>query len=133
MSTVRKAPSKAAAKPATQSAAKPAAKQAPQKVAAPSNGHVSLEPILAAVRKRLPKARHAEGEAFVNAFYRRMSEDELPQHSADGWAALAVDFLDFARARKPGAALVRLFNPTLKSQGWESAHTVVQIANDDMP
>ena len=33
---------------------------------------VSLEPILAAVRKRLPKARHAEGEAFVNAFYRRM-------------------------------------------------------------
>ncbi|HEV8695604.1 MAG TPA: NAD-glutamate dehydrogenase, partial [Lysobacter sp.] len=85
------------------------------------------------MRKRLPKARHAEGEAFINAFYRRMSEDELPQHSADGWAALAVDFLDFARARKPGTALVRLFNPTIKSHGWESAHTVVQIANDDMP
>ena len=72
------------------------------------------------MRKRLPKARHAEGEAFINAFYRRMSEDELPQHSADGWAALAVDFLDFARARKPGTALVRMFNPTLKSHGWES-------------
>jgi glutamate dehydrogenase len=28
---------------------------------------------------------------------------------------------------------VRLFNPTLKEHGWESAHTVVQVVNDDMP
>jgi glutamate dehydrogenase len=28
---------------------------------------------------------------------------------------------------------VRLFNSTIKSHGWESAHTVLQIANDDMP
>jgi glutamate dehydrogenase len=126
MSTAPKAPRKAASK----ATANPvAAKQAP----ANESQAVSLEPILAAMRKRLPKARHAEGEAFINAFYRRMSEDELPQHSADGWAALAVDFLDFARARKPGTALVRLFNSTIKSHGWESAHTVLQIANDDMP
>nr|WP_325063875.1 NAD-glutamate dehydrogenase domain-containing protein [Lysobacter panacisoli] len=85
------------------------------------------------MRKRLPKARHAEAEAFIRAFYKRMSSDELPQHDAQGWAELATDFLEFARARKPGAALVRLFNPTMKSEGWESTHTVVQIANDDMP
>ncbi|WP_343124237.1 NAD-glutamate dehydrogenase domain-containing protein [Lysobacter sp. yr284] len=85
------------------------------------------------MRKRLPKARHAEAEAFAQAFYKRMSGDEMPQHAADGWAALAADFLDFARDRKPGNALVRLFNPQLKSHGWESPHTVLQIANDDMP
>ncbi|GAB3351589.1 NAD-glutamate dehydrogenase [Lysobacter tyrosinilyticus] len=129
MSTARKAP-KAAAKTAAKTADKgTVAKPAP----ATESQAVSLEPILAAMRKRLPKARHAEGEAFINAFYRRMSDDELPQHSADGWAALAVDFLDFARARKPGTALVRLFNSSIKSHGWESAHTVLQIANDDMP
>ena len=85
------------------------------------------------MRKRLPKARHAEGESFVHAFYKRMGEDELPKHSPEGWAALATDFLDFARARKTGHALVRLFNPSLKTDGWESAHTVLQVANDDMP
>ncbi|MBN7136394.1 glutamate dehydrogenase [Lysobacter enzymogenes] len=85
------------------------------------------------MRKRVPKARHAEAEAFAQAFYKRMSGDEMPQHAADGWAALAADFLDFARDRKPGNALVRLFNPQLKSHGWESPHTVLQIANDDMP
>ena len=94
---------------------------------------VDLRPVLEAMRKRVPKARHAEAEAFAQAFYKRMSGDEMPQHAADGWAALAADFLDFARDRKPGNALVRLFNPQLKSHGWESPHTVLQIANDDMP
>ncbi|HEU0305412.1 MAG TPA: NAD-glutamate dehydrogenase, partial [Lysobacter sp.] len=132
MSTAPKAPRKAAAKPAaTKSAtAKPASGEQPL---AAEGLAVSLEPILAAMRKRLPKARQAEGAAFINAFYRRMSDDELPRHTADGWAALAVDFLDFARARKPGTALVRMFNPTIKSHGWESQHTVLQVANDDMP
>lgn len=126
-------------------AAKPAAKAAPARNAskstsskntgksAASDDTVSLDPIVEAMRKRLPKARHAEAGAFIRAFYKRMSSDELPQHSAEGWAALATDFLDFARARKPGTALVRLFNPTAKNEGWESSHTVVQIANDDMP
>jgi glutamate dehydrogenase len=127
-------------------AAKSAAKTAPAKdepskrapkgtaaKAAVKDDTVSLGPIVEAMRKRLPKARHAEAEAFISAFYKRMSSDELPQHDAQGWAALAIDFLDFARDRKPGKALVRLFNPTAKNEGWESGHTVVQIANDDMP
>ncbi len=28
---------------------------------------------------------------------------------------------------------VRVFNPTLKSHGYESPHTLLQIVNDDMP
>ena len=111
------------------------AKSTASQIIAPtaSHGAVCLDPIIAAMRQRLPKARHAEGEAFASAFYKRMSEEDLPKHSPEGWAALATDFLDFARARKTGSALVRLFNPSLKSHGWESAHTVLQIANDDMP
>src|SRR5690606_9367347 len=58
---------------------------------------------------------------------------ELPLHTPEGWAALAMDLLDFARRRKPGTAILRLFNPSLKTHGWESPHTVLQIVNDDMP
>lgn len=128
-----------AAKPASskqapvKQAAKSAAAKAPRVAPAAEAQAVDLGPIVEAMRKRLPKARHAEAQAFAQAFYKRMSGDELPQHPAEGWAALAADFLDFARDRKPGTALVRLFNPTLKAQGWESPHTVLQIANDDMP
>ena len=93
----------------------------------------SIKPILAALARHVPKAGLAEAQAFATAFYQRMSADEASQHGAAGWAALAADMLAFARARKRGKANVRLFNPTLKEHGWESPHTVLQIANDDMP
>ncbi|RZA22039.1 MAG: NAD-glutamate dehydrogenase [Lysobacteraceae bacterium] len=100
---------------------------------ASTSGDASINPILAALAKRVPKARLAEAQAFATAFYRRMSGDEFAQHGAEGWAALAADMLEFARTRKRGKANVRLFNPTLKEHGWESPHTVVQVINDDMP
>ncbi len=92
-----------------------------------------LAPIFAAIRKRAGKTKADDASSFVGSFYRRLTEDEIPLHSADGWAALANDFLDFARNRKPGEASLRLFNPATKSHGWESPHTVLQIVNDDMP
>ncbi|HSX64844.1 MAG TPA: NAD-glutamate dehydrogenase, partial [Pseudoxanthomonas sp.] len=93
----------------------------------------SLEPIFAAIRKRVPSARHAEARAFAEAFYKRMEADEYPHHSPEGWAAIACDMLDFARVRKPGTASVRVFNASQKANGWESPHTVLQVVNDDMP
>jgi glutamate dehydrogenase len=93
----------------------------------------SLEPIFAAIRKRVPSARHAEARAFAEAFYKRMEADEYPHHGPEGWAAIACDMLDFARMRKPGTASVRVFNASQKANGWESPHTVLQVVNDDMP
>ena len=134
MNAVRK-PKKTAKSPSkTESSAgkaskPPAAKSASVKV---SPGF-SLEPVFAAIRKRLPAARQAEAKAFAESFYKRMEEDEYPHHSPEAWAALACDMLDFARVRKPGAANVRVFNASQKNNGWESPHTVLQIVNDDMP
>jgi glutamate dehydrogenase len=119
---------------AAKSARTPAARPAQAAIAATAfRDTVALDPIVAVMRKLLPKTRHGEGDVFAREFYKRMSNDELPQHSPGEWAALAADYLDFARVRKPGTALVRLFNPSQATHGWESAHTVLQIANDDMP
>ncbi|MGH8044186.1 MAG: NAD-glutamate dehydrogenase, partial [Stenotrophomonas sp.] len=93
----------------------------------------SLEPVYTALRKRYPAAGQAEAVAFAADFYKRMEADEFPHHTAEEWAALAADTLEFARTRKAGKANVRVFNPTLKANGWESLHTVLQIVNDDMP
>ncbi len=92
-----------------------------------------LEPIFAAIRKLAGKAGQADAKAFASAFYRRLTEEELPSHDAQGWAALAYDLLGFAARRKRGTALVRLFNPAKATHGWDSSHTVLQIVNDDMP
>ncbi len=113
-------------------AARPAAARKRTDVATLPGG-VSIEPILAALRKRAPKAAQAQAEAFARVFYRRMTADEMAHHSPAGWAELAWDFLELAQRRKPGTAEVRVFNASRSQQGWESPHTVVQVVNDDMP
>jgi glutamate dehydrogenase len=119
-----------AAKPAA-ARRKPAAAPAP--VQERDDDDSLLEPVFAAIRKLAGKTRQEDAAAFANAFYARMGADELPLHTPDGWAALAHDFLEFARLRKPGQVNVRLFNPTPKEHGWDTPHTVMQIVNDDMP
>src|SRR5690606_17016561 len=96
-------------------------------------GDGALAPILEAVRRRAGKSGQDDAVAFAGALYQRLSEDELPLHSADGWAALAIGLLEFMQRRKPGTARVRLFNPVAATHGWESPHTVLQVVNDDMP
>ncbi|WP_343223396.1 NAD-glutamate dehydrogenase domain-containing protein [Lysobacter sp. KIS68-7] len=100
---------------------------------APTPARFDLTPVLEALRKRVPKSRAAEAEAFARGFYHRMTRDEFAEHPADAWAALAAGMLEFSETRKPGKANVRLFNTTMKEHGWESPHTVLQILNDDMP
>ena len=118
-------------KPAAKSV-KPKSKPAAKSV--PAQSGLSLEPIYAALRKRYAAAAtQTQAVAFASAFYKRMEADEFKLHSAEEWAVLAAGMLEFARTRKAGKANVRVFNPTLKADGWESAHTVLQIVNDDMP
>lgn len=93
----------------------------------------SLQPIHDALKTLVPSAKREQAKVFADAFYRRMEQDEFPHHSAQGWAAMAVDMLEFARVRKPGTANVRVFNASAKANGWESSHSVLQIVNDDMP
>ena len=95
--------------------------------------HVSLTPILNSLKSTLPKTRVAQAQAFAKAFYHRLEEDEAPVHNAEGWAALAAEFLQFASTRKKGVPAVRVFNTDSKANGWNSPHTVLQIVNDDMP
>ncbi len=130
MTTQRKSPSSRASKP------QPSTLDPAPKKARPSRKPTDAEamaPILAEIRKLAGRAAAGDAESFAAAFYRRMGEDEVALHSPAGWAALAHGVLEFARKRKPGSARLRLFNPTIKSHGWESPHTVLQIVNDDMP
>ncbi|MEO5566033.1 MAG: NAD-glutamate dehydrogenase domain-containing protein [Luteimonas sp.] len=112
--------------------AKKASKRASAGKSAASGG-ASITPILQALRKRPSKTSGEQAEAFVRAFYQRIAAEEMAQHSAEGWASLALDFLELARKRKPGTAEVRVFNASVAKNGWESPHTVVQVVNDDMP
>jgi glutamate dehydrogenase len=112
---------------------RPAARRKAAARAPAAERNTLLDPIFDAIRKLAGTSGADDASNFASGFYRRLTEDELPLHSADGWAALANDFLDFARKRRRGKASLRMFNPAMKTHGWDSPHTVLQIVNDDMP
>ncbi|NLC60933.1 MAG: hypothetical protein GX761_06585, partial [Gammaproteobacteria bacterium] len=123
MTTSRKSPARKS------TAASKAAKKSPARTArAGKAGKASrsarLAPIFSAIRSLAGKEGQEDASLFAKAFYHRLTDDELPLHTPEAWAALANDFLDFARKRKPGTANVRLFNPSRETHGWESGHTV---------
>ncbi len=45
----------------------------------------------------------------------------------------AASHLDFAKVRKPGKPLLRIFNPDEKTHGYSSPYTIIEMVNDDMP
>ncbi len=98
-----------------------------------SGDQEGLKPILDAVAKRTGKSGQAEAVAFARALFRRMDAEEIASKSTDAWAALALDFLGFVRARKRGKANIQIFNPELNPGAVGTAHTILQIVNDDMP
>ena len=48
-------------------------------------------------------------------------------------ARIALDHLEFGAVRRPGQALLRIFNVNEKDHGYSSAFTFVEMVNDDMP
>ena len=71
--------------------------------------------------------------AFLEQYYAFVPYDDLTERQPDALAGIAISHLEFARKRKPGEALVRVFNPELKKDGYVAARTYVEMVNDDMP
>ena len=98
-----------------------------------SSANELIKPILDTVAKRVGKAGAADAIAFASALFQRMDAEEFASRSAESWADVALAMLEFARTRKRGKSNVQLLNPAVKAEGAASAHTVLQIVNDDMP
>ena len=80
-----------------------------------------------ALRAPLPLA------PFVRDYYRGVDESDLRGAEPAALAAAAAAHLRFGMRRKPGRALVRVFNPSLEQDGWITPQTVVEVVTEDMP
>ena len=81
----------------------------------------------------LKKLGAGSAQAFAQHFFRRVGVEDLAARDADVWAALIRDLIEFVSVRKSGAPNLRVFNPARDTDGYESAHTVIDIMTDDMP
>ncbi len=92
-----------------------------------------VDAILAELQPHLSGAQRQQAQVFVSQFFRRVSEDDIAARAPASWASLVRGLLDFVSVRKSDAPSVRVFNPSVENDGWESTHTIVQIVTRDMP
>jgi len=102
-----------------------------------SEQHRKLVAATITAAARLPKALRGAARAtlytpFIRQYYANVEPADLAGREPHELATIALSHLNFARKRR-GRALVRVFNPTLREHGYASAHTVIEMVNDDMP
>ncbi|HVN45935.1 MAG TPA: NAD-glutamate dehydrogenase [Steroidobacteraceae bacterium] len=72
-------------------------------------------------------------QRFLRAYFHGVAEEDLAERPPRPLAQAALLHLEFAAQRAAGRSLVRVFNPQLKGDGFESPHTLVLTVTDDMP
>jgi glutamate dehydrogenase len=92
-----------------------------------------MDEVVKLVRAKVtPEQRDALAD-FVQRYFGQVDPEELAERQVADLYGAAVSHWNFARKREPGHARVRVFNPTIAENGWQSTHTVIEIVNDDMP
>jgi glutamate dehydrogenase len=100
---------------------------------APDSQQALLDPVVRLAAQRLAGAAAAEARAFLPLYYGQVDPGDLAARAPEDLYGAALSHLAFARTFTAGAPRLRVYNPRLEEHGWSSAHTVIEIVNDDMP
>jgi glutamate dehydrogenase len=85
------------------------------------------------LKKTAPEAMLSNCNSAIGLFFGGMSVEEIELHDSQYWTHVIIDFVKSIKKNPPGSSVVRVFNPSIKSHGYDSNHTVIQIACQDMP
>ena len=92
-----------------------------------------LEQIKSILASRMSAKAAKQAALFSDVYFKRVPVTNLGKDSAVVFATMVARQLEFLQQRKAGETLIRVYNPESKTDGWDSTHTIVELANDDMP
>jgi glutamate dehydrogenase len=83
--------------------------------------------------KRVKEEQAGSAEAFVRRYFALVAPDDIIYSSFETLLGGALSLWQFGERREAGVPKIRLFNPSVETNGWGLEHTVIEIVNDDMP
>src|ERR1041384_6052421 len=92
-----------------------------------------IDRLAAEVRRRVPPEQGESARHFVRRYFAHVAPDDVIYTSFDTLLGGALSLWEFGAQRTPGIPKIRLFNPAVETNGFETEHPVVEIVNDDMP
>ena len=86
------------------------------------------------IRQKIKQTARSEDHAqFTAGFFSGVAEEDLAERDPANLVGAAKAIVSFARDRSGDDVKVRAYNPTPKTHGWHSPHTVVEVLSADMP
>ncbi len=101
--------------------------------AQPISASNAVDPILHQLRQRLGGALGAQATMFASHFFKRVSDEDIASRPLETWTSVVAGLFEFVRVRKSGTPSVRVFNPSVAHDGYDSHSTSIDIITDDMP
>lgn len=92
-----------------------------------------INKIIDNIQTRINKEQLPLIEIFAHRYYGSCSLKDLAAHSIDELSGVLLSHWNFIYQRKSDETKVRVFNPSLEEDGWQSAHSIIQISNNDLP
>lgn len=72
-------------------------------------------------------------EKFAKALYSNMSKEDLANRNDSDLYGAALSLWNSLEKNTSDDAVIRVFNPEVAKDGWQSSHTIVEIIAKDMP
>jgi glutamate dehydrogenase len=98
-----------------------------------TNRQQQLDTLATYIKKHNKGDRAKLLTGFAEQYFSMVSFDDLVDRTVEEVYGAMLSHWEFMYQREKGESKVRVFNPTQEQDGWESTHTIVQIAHDDMP
>ncbi|HSW93826.1 MAG TPA: NAD-glutamate dehydrogenase [Gammaproteobacteria bacterium] len=92
-----------------------------------------IKNLRADIKNKVSTPDRALLDTFAQRYYVNCSVEDLTKRSLDDLFGALVSHWRFIYERKPGTSKVRVFNPVLEKDGWESTHTIIEVSHDDIP
>ncbi|WP_404398962.1 NAD-glutamate dehydrogenase [Idiomarina loihiensis] len=99
-----------------------------------SQSPVLLEKVVELINKKVPASQAHLVADFAKRLYRNIASDDLTnRHDSDMYGAVLGLWHSFNEYKPGDKALIKVYNPEVPADGWESPHTIIEIIQNDMP
>ncbi len=108
-------------------------KTTPKRRSADGKVDIITQIVKAAGKVRKPFASAENQGDFLRRYYKNVAVEDLRLQKPRQLASAALGHIAFGRSRRADSHCLRVYNPALETDGWESTHTIIEMVNDDMP
>jgi glutamate dehydrogenase len=92
-----------------------------------------INEILTYIKNRVSEKQFALLEVYADRYYASSSLADIGERSLDALAGAFLSHWNFIYKRQAGESKVRIFNPTMEVDHWQSTHSIIEISHDDIP